>query len=211
MPPFTLLTREEVTRILSVSLSTLDQMIEPGVLPKPRTLDGRRLYLNSGSPIPHAVRNAGGGIAAGIEHPSSAGRSPPLGQNIFSISSCLHRRFIGLPRLTSVNSSSAVNDPGITQAAANRRIQDSVGALSRAPVRRSGTTRLALLTHLVATLPTRLRYSCRAGRSSAHSGCIPGLLRDCSRPGLQCEQTSHAPRCFPRLPSPPDRDTFRIR
>ena len=91
-----------------------------------------------------------------------------------SISSCLHRRFIGLPRPTSVNSSSVVNDPGITRAAAYRRIQDSVGALSRAPVRRSGTTRAALLTGLVATLPTRLRYSHRAGRSSAHSGLHPG-------------------------------------
>jgi hypothetical protein len=44
VPPFTPLTREDLARILSVSLSKLDQMIESGILPRPRTLGGRRQY-----------------------------------------------------------------------------------------------------------------------------------------------------------------------
>lgn len=42
--PFTPVTREEAARILSVSLGTLDAMIEAGELPAPRSLGGRRLY-----------------------------------------------------------------------------------------------------------------------------------------------------------------------
>ena len=44
VPPFTPLTREDVARILSVSLSKLDQMIEASILPPPRAIGGRRLY-----------------------------------------------------------------------------------------------------------------------------------------------------------------------
>jgi hypothetical protein len=44
VPPFTPLTREDLARILSVSLSKLDQMIEADILPRPRTLGGRRQY-----------------------------------------------------------------------------------------------------------------------------------------------------------------------
>jgi DNA-binding transcriptional MerR regulator len=63
--PFKPVTREDGARILSVSLATLDHLIETGVLPPPRSLGGgRRVYwhpdvfygrldelLRSGTPV----------------------------------------------------------------------------------------------------------------------------------------------------------------
>jgi predicted DNA-binding transcriptional regulator AlpA len=44
-PPFELVTREKAVRVLSISLGTLDHLIETGVLPPPRSLgSSRRLY-----------------------------------------------------------------------------------------------------------------------------------------------------------------------
>ena len=40
--PFKPITREEAATILSVSLSTLDNMITSGVMPEPRTIGGSR-------------------------------------------------------------------------------------------------------------------------------------------------------------------------
>ena len=91
VPPFTPLTREDVARILSVSLSTLDQMIEAGVLPKPRTLGGRRVYwhpdifyacldqlLRSDTPAVDATDRAGtsSALAKGEAEPTTR-RGPP--------------------------------------------------------------------------------------------------------------------------------------
>jgi DNA-binding transcriptional MerR regulator len=42
--PFEPITREKAARLLSVSLGTLDHMIETGVLPPPRSIGGRRVY-----------------------------------------------------------------------------------------------------------------------------------------------------------------------
>lgn len=45
VPPFKPVTREDGARVLSISLGTLDHMIETGVLPPLRALGGgRRLY-----------------------------------------------------------------------------------------------------------------------------------------------------------------------
>jgi DNA-binding transcriptional MerR regulator len=44
-PPFELVTREKAARVLSISLATLDHLIETGILPPPRSLgSSRRLY-----------------------------------------------------------------------------------------------------------------------------------------------------------------------
>ena len=60
----------------------------------------------------------------------------------------------------------------------------------------------ALHSSRASSRPFRLGYSirCCAGRSSAHSSVIPGLLRDCSRPGFHRERTSHELRFPGSLP-----------
>jgi len=42
--PFTPVTREEAAKRLSVSLSTIDNLISSGALPPPKTLGGRKQY-----------------------------------------------------------------------------------------------------------------------------------------------------------------------
>jgi hypothetical protein len=111
--PLTPVTREDAARILSVSLSKLDEMIEDGILPPPRTLGGRRLYWHPHifySRLDQLLRSdtgATGGPDAGEELSSAESRGPKptarSGPSSTELRSIRHARDRDTARLVDLN------------------------------------------------------------------------------------------------------------